>query len=331
MYLIAEIGFNHEGNVNEAGQMIKAAAEAGASAVKFQTFRAQDIALPTSPHFQAISCVEMSEKDHIFLFNTAKDCGVDFLSTPYSPWAVELLEKLGVPAFKVASMDCTNHYLLRYIAATRKPIYLSTGMATLDEIAETLHFLEIIESGPVTILHCISLYPASESDLNLAIIPLLKNLFGKPVGYSDHYPGTSACLAAAMLGAEVIETHFTLDTTKVHGDHHHSVEPESLKKLITDIRLFLTMRGKSQAICSRPDRTYAKEYRRGIYAAKPLTAGNPLLEDELLLTRPVSELTPDDLMWVAGRILSKDIEAYSALDKHCFSQTDFITLPLKES
>lgn len=313
MYLIAEIGFNHEGRLDVAEQMIRAAAQAGAHAVKFQTYRADDIALPTSPHFEAIRCGEMSRDDHARLAAVAKDCAVDFLSTPYSPWAVDLLESLDVPAYKVASMDCTNHHLLGYIARTAKPIYLSTGMATLPEIAETLAFLKEIGSGPVSLLHCMSLYPAAAADLNLAAIPLLKDLFGLTVGYSDHYPGTAACLAAAMLGAEVIETHFTLDCALPGGDHGHSADPAMLKRLIDDIQLFESMRGDKNALLARPDRKYAKDYRRGLYAAADLKTGTPLTADQLYLTRPAAELSPSDLERLTGKPLAADLARFAAV------------------
>ena len=176
VYVIAEIGFNHEGDVALAKEMIKAAATAGADAVKFQTFRASDIALPTGSHYEAIKCGEMDLGQHQELFRVATDCNVDFLSTPFSPWAVELLETVGVPAYKVASMDCTNHYLLGYVAQTKKPIYLSTGMATLNEIFGSLEFLREKGSGPVTLLHCLALYPAKAEDLNLTIINFLNHL-----------------------------------------------------------------------------------------------------------------------------------------------------------
>jgi sialic acid synthase SpsE len=314
MYIIAEIGFNHEGDMGLAVQMIEAAARAGANAVKFQTYRAIDLALPSAPHYEAIKCGEMTLEQHQELTRVACDCGIDFLSTPYSAWAVELLERVGVPAYKVASMDCTNTHLLGFIAQTKKPIYLSTGMATLAEIAETLHFLNTENSGDVTLLHCVSLYPAQADDLHLDIIPLLKKLFGVPVGYSDHYPGIQACLAATMLGAEVIETHFTLDTSKEGGDHHHSADPDMLRQLVSEIHLFTTMKGKERAIYHRPDRQWVVKFRRGVYAAKHLPAGSTLNEKDLLFCRPTSAFSPNDIDWLKGKITSQDVAAYKAID-----------------
>lgn len=317
-YIIAEVGFNHEGNIDVAIEMVKAASDAGANAVKFQTFRAFDIALPTADHFEAIKCGEMNFEQHLKLSKVAKDCGIEFISTPYSPWAVEILEKVGVPAYKVASMDLTNRYLLKYIAQTSKPIYLSTGMATLPEIAKILEYLRQEGSGPITLLHCLSLYPPRATELNLAIIPFFKHLFATPVGYSDHYPGTKACLAAAMFGAEVIETHFSLNPSKEGADHHHSVDPTMLSQLISDIVLFKKMKGNRQEIFNRSDLQWSKHYRRGIYAAKNLKKGKKIHEDDLLFCRPASQLSPTDLQWLKGKSLIQDVDAYEAIIKEFF-------------
>ncbi len=319
-YIIAEIGFNHEGDMNKATRMIKQAAKAGANAVKFQTFRAIDVALPTSEHFKLIKEGEIDFKQHKELAKIAGKNNVDFLSTPYSPWAVDILEQVNVPAYKVASMDCANKYLLKFIAQTKKPIYLSSGMATLAEIAETLNFLSTEQSGPVTLLHCISHYPAKAEDLNLAIIPLFKKLFNIPVGYSDHFPGIQACLAAIMLGAEVVETHFTLDTSKEGGDHHHSADPKMLKRLVEErlveeSKLFNTMKGSTAVIYKRPDRSMLTTFRRGVYAAKDLKRGSVLREEDFLFCRPASELSPNDLEWLKNKTLTKDVLAYNKIEK----------------
>jgi len=313
--IITEIGFNHEGELKLAIEMIKAATQAGANAIKFQTYRAKDLALPSAPHYQAIKRGEISLEQHQELAKIAHGCGIEFLSTPFSPWAIDVLEKVGVPAYKIASMDCTNKHLLGFVAETKKPIYLSTGMATLTEISETLYYLSEVKSGPVTLLHCMSLYPANANDLNLVIIPYLKELFGVPVGYSDHYPGTKACLGAAMLGAEVIETHFTLDISKKGADHYHSVDAEMLRQLIADIELFQQMKGTKLGCYNRPDRKYATQYRRGVFTAKSLKKGDTLRGEDLLLCRPTSQLKPEDLKWLEGRTIKQDIEEFQAVDR----------------
>ena len=322
-YLIAEIGFNHEGEIKLARKMIEQAANAGANAVKFQTFRASDIVLPTSTDYGLIECGQMDLVTHIELAMTASDNGIDFMSTPYSPWAVELLEEVGVSAYKIASMDCINRYLLRHIAQTSKPIYLSTGMATLSEIADSLEYLRSEGSGPVTLLHCLSLYPPKAEHLNLTTIGLLKKIFGIPVGYSDHYPGTKACLAAIMMGAEILEVHFTLDSSKEGGDHFHSVEPDQLRQLVSDISLFDTMRGQEYAIFNRSDRQYAKDYRRGLYSARTLAAGEILKEEDFLLCRPTSEFSPGDVDRLKGKVLDRDVFENEAFEKTMLNLADY--------
>ena len=156
--------------------------------------------------------------------------------------------------------------------------------------------------------------PAVERDLNLEIIPYLQQVFEVPVGYSDHYPGTQACLAASMLGATVIETHFTLDSSKEGGDHSHSVEPAALKKLVEDIALLDTMRGDGRKIFTRPDRHYAKDYRRGLYAAREIKEGQQISENDLQLCRPESELSPNDLKNLDGKKVKTNVAAYSAIE-----------------
>lgn len=316
-YVIAEIGFNHEGDADTATEMIAAAARAGADAVKFQTFRASDIVLPTSDNYAVLRRAEMSLDDHLALAGTSADHGIDFLSTPFSVEAVNLLEQVGVGAYKIASMDCMNHHLLARVAQTGKPIFLSTGMATLDEIGQTVRFLDEAGSGLVTLMHCLSLYPAEAIDINLATIPFLHRTFNLPVGYSDHLPGTDACLGAVMMGAQVIETHFTLDTSREGGDHGHSADPDDLGALIRDIARFETMRGHHEAANQRPDRALAKQYRRGIYAARDLKKGERINEADILLCRPPGAFGPNDLGQIIGRTLVSDLGANREIEpKH---------------
>jgi len=307
MYLIAEIGFNHNGDIELAKDMIHAASESGADAVKFQTFRASDIALPSSAHYHLIKKGELDLKDHELLFETAKKSGIEFLSTPFSQRSADLLNQVGVSAFKIASMDCTNRPFLEYIACFGKPVYLSTGMADLYEIAESLNCLNAAGCKQLFLLHCISHYPPKAKDLNLDVIPFLKHLFNLPVGYSDHYPGIEACFAAAIKGAEVIETHFTLDNTQEGGDHFHSATPEELKTLRQRIDLFYAMSGSRQAIYDRPDRICKDDFRRGVYAQQDLKKGDTLSVNDLFCTRPPNEFTPNDINFLIGKILKRDI------------------------
>ena len=314
-YVIAEIGFNHEGDMDVAQRMILAAAEAGADAVKFQTFCAADLALPSAPHYERIKPAEMDLDGMRRLKAWADEAGVDFLSTPFSVQALEWLMEVGAPAVKVASMDCVNTYLLEAVAATGRPIFLSTGMAGLDEIGRTLAFLEAKGSGEVVLLHCVSNYPAQAGELNLAAIPFLRRTFGRAVGYSDHHHDPKACLLAAILGAQVIETHFTIQPERQDGDHGHSLGPEALRRLIADMGEAAIMLGAETALCDRPDKENAPLFRRGLYAARDLRKGERIDAGCFLFCRPVSEFSPADVPRLQGRVLRRDVPMYAALGK----------------
>ncbi len=312
-YIIAEIGFNHEGDIDIAKRMIDTAADAGADAVKFQTFEAADILLPNNPNHELLKKVALNHEQHSMLFGFAKQREIEFISTPFSRNAVDMLEKIGVSAYKVASMDCVNQYLLKHIAKTEKNIFLSTGMATIDEISSTLSFLKKHKSGSVNLLHCISMYPAEANTLNLASIDMMKKIFGVPVGYSDHFPGVKACLLAAFMGAEVIETHFTLDSEREGYDHYHSADPAKLKNLILDIELFHSMRGHYGFLSNRPDMVNKNDYRRGLYTSKPIKKGESLNDYNLLGCRPATSFSPNDIPNLIGRTVNQDLPSFTAI------------------
>jgi len=313
--IIAEIGFNHAGDIELAKRMITAAAVAGADIVKFQTFLASELVLPKSPHYNLIKQGEMSLEQHQSLAEFAREKNIDFMSTPFSRRGVDMLEKVGVNSYKVASMDLTNLYLLEYIAQTGKAIYLSTGMATLSEISYTMEFLNSYKNMNVSLLHCISNYPTKAKDLNLRTIPLLKSIFTVPVGYSDHYPGVKACLNAAILGADILETHFTLDTSMSGPDHAHSVTKEMLRQLIEDIKSYNEMAGNESFFILRKDRSNASSFRRGIYAARSMVEGDIIKSDDLILCRPESEFSTHDFGWLLGQSVKKPIKKYESLSR----------------
>lgn len=313
MEIIAEIGFNHDGKIDKAVKLIKEASLAGANFVKFQTFKADDISLPNSEHFKNIKSSEIDLGFHKELLLEANKNKINLLSTPFSPWAIDLLEKLNVSSYKISSMDCTNHFLLSKVAETNKPIFLSTGMANLNEISDTVDLLNKRGVKDLSLLHCISNYPANAEELNLNIIKLLKDLFKKKVGYSDHFPGTFACLAAVFFGAEIIETHFTLDNSLEYGDHSHSVNPKELKKMIFEINLLSTMAGDKASIFNRPDRKNAKFFRRGLYASNNIESNEILDENNVFMTRPVSSMTPNDFSMIKNKKTRTKIKKFQEI------------------
>jgi len=250
-FIIAEAGVNHNGDIELAKKLVEEAKRSGADAVKFQTWITDEILIKNveKPNYQKkttdaeesqydmIKKLELSFEETEEIAKYAKELGIVFISTPEGKSCIDLLSELGVPAFKVGSPDMDNFPLLDYLATKRKPIILSTGMSTLEEVKESVEFLKAKECHQVVLLHCTTNYPTSLEDVNLREMLTLKREFGLPVGYSDHTDGIGVSIAAAYLGAVIIEKHFTLDKSLPGPDHKASLEPEELKRLIEGIRM----------------------------------------------------------------------------------------------
>lgn len=311
-FIIAEVGFNHGGDLNLAKQMIDAAKASGAHAVKFQSFLAGDLALPNAPHYSLIKEGELTEEGHQVLFNYCQEVDIEFMSTPFSLESVDLLMGLGIDRFKVASMDACNRTLLSKIAATKKPIIISTGMCTLEEIQQTEQFLNDLNVEDFSFLHCQSLYPADAPNLNLACIQELKSKLKVAVGYSDHFPGVEACKLAVTQGATIIETHFTLDNTIAEGDHSHSADPAQLKELVEYSQFVETALGTVKLDEDRPDYAHRQIFRRGIHALKDIKKGELFSEENISYCRPANDLDPynQDLYQSTA---SRDIPAFDSI------------------
>jgi len=248
-FIIAEAGVNHNGSIELAKKLIDAAKDAGADAVKFQTFKTENVVVKDAQkaeyqkettgegsQYEMIKKLELTEEDFRELADYAKEKDIMFLSSPFDKESVDLLNELDVPAFKVGSGEITNLPLLRYIAKKEKPIILSTGMSTLGEIEEALDVIRSEGVEDIILLHCVSNYPARIEDVNLRALGTLKQAFKLPVGFSDHTLGITAPIAAVALGACVIEKHFTLDRNLPGPDHKASLEPEELKEMAKAIR-----------------------------------------------------------------------------------------------
>ena len=315
--VIAEIGANHEGDVAAARAMIAAAAAAGADAVKFQTYKADKIVARTEEarfaHFQRMS---LSDAAFVELAADARANGVMFLSTPFDVDAVASLDPL-VPAFKVASGDLTFAPLLQAVARTGKPILLSTGMATLDEIRTALSIIqeaagvdEAALRSRVVLLHCVSSYPTPPEDANLAAITDLRRTFGVPVGYSDHTLGVVACLAAVALGARVIEKHFTLQKEgRTFRDHQISADPADMAQLTGAVRTVSTMLGRGGKAPVAAEEANRLSMRRSLAARRAIKAGEPITAADVILLRPGTGLPPSMLGEIIGRVALQDVPA----------------------
>lgn len=315
--VIAEIGANHEGDLDAAKVMVREAAGAGADGVKFQTYKAENIVARTEEarvaHFRRLS---LPDTAFVELAAEAKGNGILFLSTAFDLDAVEFLDPL-MPAFKVASGDLTFLPLLERIAQKGKPILLSTGMASLEEIQSAL---DTIERGArisrrelserVVLLHCVSSYPTAPEEANLRAIHRLRDEFGLPVGYSDHTLGILACVAAVAMGACVIEKHFTLQKEgRTFRDHQLSADPEDLAELTMRIKMLISMLGNGEKVPMPSELANRVSMRRSLAARTDIKAGDALSADKITCLRPGTGLPPSQLQDVLGRVALEDIPA----------------------
>lgn len=321
-FVIAEAGVNHNGSLELALKLIDAAKASGADAVKFQTFRAEQLATRTAhkaayqerttseaeSQFDMLRRLELDATAHQRILQHCQDAGIQFLSSPFDIQSVDLLASLDIPIFKVPSGELTNHPFLRHIASKGRPVIVSTGMATLGEVEEAVEVLNTAGAKQLTLLHCVTEYPAPYAEINLRAMHTLRVAFGLPVGYSDHTPGIEVSVAAVALGAEVIEKHFTLDRNLPGPDHAASLEPSELKEMVTAIRHVEASLGtgiKAPAPCELPNMSVA---RKSIVAARSLTAGHKLRDEDLDIKRPGNGIAPKFVPALLGRTLQCDIE-----------------------
>ena len=306
IFIIAEAGVNHNGSLELAKRLIEAAADAGADAVKFQTFVAEEVVSINAPkaeyqkqatdasesQYEMIKKLELSREAHKELMEYAKNKNIMFLSTPFDERSVDLLVELGVPLIKISSGEITNHPFLRYIAKKDLPIILSTGMATLEEVREAVSVIKKTGCNDLTLLHCTSNYPALFEDCNLRAMKTMADAFKIPVGYSDHTPGRVVPVAVAALGACVIEKHFTLDKNLPGPDHKASLDPDELKDMVYDIRKVEKALGSSVKAPVELELEVRNVVRRSIVAKVEIPRGTLITEDLITFKRPGIGIAP---------------------------------------
>ena len=311
--VIAEIGANHEGNLDEAKRLIEAAAKCGADAVKFQTYRADKIVAvgetQRRAHFRRL---ELADEAFETLAQVALEHRVMFLSTPFDTESADLLDPL-MPAFKVASGDLTATPLLAHIAGKGKPILLSTGMADMEEIIDAIDVIEgaspLGADAPLVLLHCVSSYPTPDASAHLNAIPYLRDRTGRSVGYSDHTLGIEACLAAVALGARVVEKHFTFDKSRATmRDHQLSADPTDLARLVAGIRRVEAMLGESGKILREVEAQNRVSMRRSLAARTAVHKGEVITPAMLTVLRPGTGLAPSKMHEVVGRRAVRDLQ-----------------------
>ncbi|MAY71554.1 MAG: N-acetylneuraminate synthase [Halomonas sp.] len=326
--VIAEAGVNHNGCLETAMTLVDAARECGADAVKFQWFKAEQLVTADAAQasYQRKACpedgsqyamlkrLELGNEDFRRLAEYSHERGIEFLASPFDEDSVEWLAALDVGCFKVASGELTNLPLLSRIGAQGKPVLLSTGMSFLGEIEAALATLSAAGAGDVTVLHCVSEYPAPVDQINLVAMDTLAQAFGCPVGYSDHSDGIDIALAAVARGAVVIEKHLTLDTTMAGPDHTASLDPQAFLAMVTAIRRIERALGdgrKRPAPCEQPQRELV---RRSVVAGRDIDAGEVLAQGDLLLKRPGSGLPAAALPQLIGRVARRRIGRDALLD-----------------
>lgn len=326
-FVIAEAGINHNGDIDIAKQLICAAADAGCDAVKFQTYRTEAIAAPGAPMAEyqmantglcgsqadLLKRCELDGEAHVELMNECLNAGVFFLSTPFDDPSLDLLIGLGVKALKISSGDVTNTPFLKRVAVAGLPVILSTGMATLPEVAEAVDALRGAGCEDFALLHCVSCYPAKPSECHLPAMGLLHTAFHVPVGFSDHTTGFDITLAAVARGAAIIEKHITTDRALPGPDHAASIEPWELKEMMAAIRRVeaaLSGTGKNP---SAEELGTANVARKSLHLRVSLPAGSVLCEEHLTAMRPGTGISPSRIHEVLGRQLIEDAVAGTML------------------
>jgi N-acetylneuraminate synthase len=332
-FVIAEAGVNHNGNLEIARRLIDAAVEAGADAVKFQTFKAEQVVSALAPkadyqlqttdagesQFDMLRKLELSKEAHRELQAYCHTRDVLFISTPFDAVSVDFLDDLGVPAFKISSGEVTNLPLLRHIALKDKPMILSTGMSSLVEVGQAVQEIRAAGNDQLVLLHCVSNYPADPRDVNLRAMKTMAAAFQVPVGYSDHTPGIEVSLAAVALGACLVEVHFTLDRDMPGPDHKASLEPGKLKALVKGIRTVESALGDGIKEPAASEANTASVARRSLVAACAIPAGTKLTLEHIEIKRPGTGLPPAMQTYLVGLTLKENLQAGAVFSKEMFT------------
>ena len=323
VFIIAEAGVNHNGNIEIARRLVDAAAKAGADAVKFQTFKAENLAckdakkaeyqLETTDkmetQYSMLKKLELTEKMHRELLEYCREKDITFLSTPFDIESARMLAGMGIPIMKIPSGEITNFPYLREIAGNRKKIILSTGMSSLPEVRSALDVLKENGAEDVTVLHCNTQYPTPFQDVNLLAMVSMGKILGVPTGYSDHTQGIEVPLAAAALGACVIEKHFTLDRSMEGPDHKASLEPCELKAMVEGIRRIESALGKDVKQVSASEKANIDIVRKSIVADRTIKKGELFTEENLTTKRPGTGISPMRWNEIIGKTADRDYKA----------------------
>ncbi len=321
VYVVAELSANHGGSLEKAKETIRAAAGAGADAIKVQTYRADTVTIDCDNDYFTIrggtiwdgaNLYSLYEEAHTpwewhgELQQVAQECGLGFFSTPFDNTAVDFLEELNVPCHKVASFEIVDLPLLRKVGSTGKPVIMSTGMASKEEVQEAVNALKGAGCGELILLKCTSAYPADPADANLRTLPDLAKEFGCPVGLSDHTTGIAVSVASVALGACLIEKHFTLSRADGGPDSSFSLEPAEFTQLVESVRIAEQSLGEIRYGGTESEEK-SKAFRRSLFVVKDVSKGEVFTAENVRVIRPANGLMPRELDNVLGKTAVRDI------------------------
>lgn len=326
-YIVAELSANHNQDFNQAVELIKAAKETGADAVKLQTYTPDTITIDCDNEYFRIGKGTLWEGKTLYelykeaytpwewqpeLKKIANDLGMELFSTPFDKTAVDFLEKMDVPCYKIASFELVDVPLIQYVAQTGKPIIISTGMATLGEIEEAVQAAKEAGCKDIALLKCTSAYPAPPEEINLRTIPHMAEAFGCPVGLSDHILGIAVPVAAVALGACIIEKHFTLSREIPGPDSAFSLEPPEFKEMVNAVRIAEKALGKVSYEVTEHEKA-SRVFRRSLFVVKDMKAGETFTEENIRSIRPGNGLGPKYLKTIIGKKAAQDVQKGSFL------------------
>lgn len=321
LYFIAEAGVNHNGSLDMAKKLVDLAAEAGADAVKFQTFKTENIILPDAPKstyhiettgdqqswFDLLKSQELTRDHHIALIEHCRKAGITFLSTPYDEESADLLDELGVPAIKIASTDANNIPFLKYLARKKRPLILSTAMCDLQEVRESVQAIHEEGLKDLIVLHCTGNYPAVAADANMRAMATMGRELGVLMGYSDHIPGPVTGILAVALGAKVYEKHFTLDKNLPGPDHRASLDPAELIELVRLMRQAESAMGSDVKRRLPVEMENSQKLRKSVVTKTAVKKGDVFTADMLAIKRPGTGLPPKAYYAVIGKRATRDM------------------------
>ena len=334
IFYIAEAGVNHNGSLKIAKKLVDIAKEAGADAVKFQSFLADEIIIPKGPKaqyhidttgddnkqtwYELLKSQEISEKMHKEIISYCKKKKILFLSTPYDNVSANLLNKLKMPAYKIASTDNDNFPFIKFIAKKKKPMIISTAMSTIEDVEYLVKTLKKINFNKFALLQCTGNYPSKIEDSNLEVIKTYKEKFNCIVGLSDHTPDNIGCITAVGMGIKIIEKHFTLDQKLYGPDHRMSLTPGQLKKSINEIRKAELSLGSKYKVVLNSELANRKKLKKSLVTSKDLKKGHKIDLVSIKIKRPGSGIRPKDLNKILGLKVNQNLKKDTVLKKRMF-------------